>query len=145
MRAIALSGLQRARSPTALDWHSCAGELENYTAAEIEFIVNEAARIALSQNRLVSNGDLLYAAGNNPPAHTAAAIEEMRNKWPANMGIATPKPRSIHPSAPEYPRALLAGPAPPLLHALGNLNLLRQPLAAIFCSNQCPGDAVSAT
>ena len=56
------------------------GELENYTSAEIEFIVNEAARIALAQNRLIGNGDILNAAGNNPPAHTAAAIEEMRGK-----------------------------------------------------------------
>jgi SpoVK/Ycf46/Vps4 family AAA+-type ATPase len=54
--------------------------MENYTSAEIEFIVNEAARLALSQNRLISNGDLLNAAGNNPRAHTAAMIEEFRNK-----------------------------------------------------------------
>jgi len=68
------------RPQEAIDWHNCAGELENYTSAEIEFIVNEAARTALAQNRLISNGDLLNAAGNNPPAHTAATIEEMRNK-----------------------------------------------------------------
>ena len=68
------------RPQEAIDWHNCAGELENYTSAEIEFIVNEAARLALSQNRLIANGDLLNAAGNNPPAHTAAAIEEMRDK-----------------------------------------------------------------
>ena len=68
------------RPQETIDWHNCAGEMENYTSAEIEFIVNEAARLALSQNRLISNGDLLNAAGNNPPAHTAAMIEEFRNK-----------------------------------------------------------------
>jgi SpoVK/Ycf46/Vps4 family AAA+-type ATPase len=68
------------RPQETIDWHNCAGELENYTSAEIEFIVNEAARIALAQNRLIGNGDILNAAGNNPPALTAAAIEEMRNK-----------------------------------------------------------------
>lgn len=63
-----------------VDWQNCAGELENYTSAEIEFLVNEAARIALSQNRPINTGDLLNAAGNNPPAHTATSIEEMRGK-----------------------------------------------------------------
>ena len=43
-------------------------------------IASISARLALSQNRLISNGDILNAAGNNPPAHTAAAIEEMRDK-----------------------------------------------------------------
>jgi SpoVK/Ycf46/Vps4 family AAA+-type ATPase len=71
---------RRNRPQETIDWHNCAGELKNYTSAEIEFIVNEAARTALAQNRLIGNGDLLNAAGNNPPALTAAAIEEMRDK-----------------------------------------------------------------
>jgi SpoVK/Ycf46/Vps4 family AAA+-type ATPase len=66
------------RPQEAIDWHNCAGELENYTCAEIEFIVNEAARIALSQNRPITNGDILNAAGNNPPALSASDIEKMR-------------------------------------------------------------------
>lgn len=61
-----------------MDWHNCAVELDDYTCAEIEFIVNEAARIALSQNRPIINGDILNAAGNNPPAHSAADFEKMR-------------------------------------------------------------------
>jgi|ERR1043166_498929 hypothetical protein len=66
------------RPQDAVDWHSCAAELENYTSAEIELVVNEAARIALSQNRPIASGDFLNAAGNNPPAHSAADIEKMR-------------------------------------------------------------------
>jgi len=66
------------RPQDAVDWHACAGELENYTSAEVEFVVNEAARIALSQTRPISHGDILNAAGNNPPAHSAADIEKMR-------------------------------------------------------------------
>jgi len=66
------------RPQDTVDWHRCAGELENYTSAEIEFLVNEAARIALSQSRAISTGDILNAAGNNPAAHTAADIEKMR-------------------------------------------------------------------
>ena len=30
----------------------------------------------------------------------------------------------------------------PALHTLGNLNLLRLPLTALFCSRKCPGDAI---
>jgi transitional endoplasmic reticulum ATPase len=66
------------RPQEAMDWHDCAVEFENYTCAEIEFVVNEAARSALSQNRAIINGDILNAAGNNPPAHSASDIEKMR-------------------------------------------------------------------
>ena len=66
------------RPKEEIDWHNCAGELENYTYAEIEFVVNEAARLALSQNRSITNGDILNAAGTNPPAHSPAEIERMR-------------------------------------------------------------------
>jgi SpoVK/Ycf46/Vps4 family AAA+-type ATPase len=64
----------------ALDWHACAEELEGYTCAKIEFLVNEAARSALAQNRPTIKGDLLNAAGNNPPAYSPARIEEMRSE-----------------------------------------------------------------
>jgi transitional endoplasmic reticulum ATPase len=66
------------RPQEAIDWHNCATELENYTCAEIEFIVNEAARNALAQMRPIIHGDLLNAAGNNPPAHSASSIDKMR-------------------------------------------------------------------
>jgi SpoVK/Ycf46/Vps4 family AAA+-type ATPase len=66
------------RPQEAMDWHDCAVELENYTCAEIEFVVNEAARSALAQNRPIINGDIRHAAGNNAPAHSASDIEKMR-------------------------------------------------------------------
>ncbi len=66
------------RPQEAIDWHDCAVELENYTCAEIEFVVNEAARNALAQNRPIINGDIRHAAGNNAPAHSASDIEKMR-------------------------------------------------------------------
>ena len=56
-----------------IDWHDCAQQLEDYTSAEIEFVVNEAARHALAQNRSIVTGDILQAAGDNPPAHSAEA------------------------------------------------------------------------
>ncbi len=58
------------------------------------------------------------------------------------MGNAPPRPRPIAPGAPDYPRALLSGPEPPILYAIGNTKLLTQPLTALFCSNQCPGSAI---
>jgi len=66
------------RPQEAMDWHDCAAELENYTCAEIEFIVNEAARSALAKSRPIINGDIRNAAGNNAPAHSPSDIEKMR-------------------------------------------------------------------
>lgn len=76
---IELLRLYMSNRPQAeVDWHECALELENYTCAEIEFVVNEAARSALAQKRPIVVGDILNAARSNPAAHTASAIEAMR-------------------------------------------------------------------
>jgi len=37
---------------------------------------------------------------------------------------------------------LLGGGEPPTLYAIGNVDILRQPLTALFCSNKCPGSAI---
>jgi transitional endoplasmic reticulum ATPase len=58
------------RPQEEMDWKTCASELEGYTCAEIEFVVNEAARLALGQKRHIITGDILNAAGNNPPMHS---------------------------------------------------------------------------
>jgi SpoVK/Ycf46/Vps4 family AAA+-type ATPase len=58
------------RPQEEIDWRMCANELEGYTCAEIEFVVNEAARLALGQKRPIITGDILNAAGNNPPMHS---------------------------------------------------------------------------
>ncbi len=58
------------RPQEEIDWRTCASELEGYTCAEIEFVVNEAARLALGQKRPIITGDILNAAGNNPPMHS---------------------------------------------------------------------------
>lgn len=60
------------RPQEGMDWDVCASELEGYTCAEMEFVVNEAARHALSQQRPIATGDIRQAAGNNPPAHAGA-------------------------------------------------------------------------
>ncbi len=61
-----------------IDWHDCAQQLEDYTCAEIEHVINEAARHALEQKRAITTGDILSAAGSNPPAHTPEDFERMR-------------------------------------------------------------------
>jgi len=66
------------RPKETLDLHDLALQLEHYTCAEIEHVVNEAARLALESERLITTGDILNAAGNNPPAHTAEDFETMR-------------------------------------------------------------------
>ena len=50
----------------------------------------------------------------------------------------------ISPDDETYPKERLAHwfPTLPALHALGNLDLLRLPLTALFCSRKCPGDAI---
>ncbi|HEY9075032.1 MAG TPA: DNA-processing protein DprA [Anaerolineaceae bacterium] len=50
----------------------------------------------------------------------------------------------ISPEDENYPKDRLAAwfPALPALHTLGNLDLLRLPLTALFCSRKCPGDAI---
>jgi SpoVK/Ycf46/Vps4 family AAA+-type ATPase len=68
----------RDRPQETVDWHTCATELDSYTCAEIEFVVNEAARTALGSRRNIVSGDILRAAEQNPPAHTADTIEVMR-------------------------------------------------------------------
>ena len=62
-----------------IDWHTVGSHLEGQTSAEIEFLVNEAARKALGEKRLIFGSDILQAARENPPAHTAASIEKMRS------------------------------------------------------------------
>ncbi|HAD06927.1 MAG TPA: DNA-binding protein [Anaerolineaceae bacterium] len=50
----------------------------------------------------------------------------------------------ISPEDEIYPKDRLATYFPnlPALHTLGNPDLLRLPLTALFCSRKCPGDAI---
>jgi SpoVK/Ycf46/Vps4 family AAA+-type ATPase len=70
----------KGRPQQAIDWNRCALELENYTCAEIEYIVNEAARVALDNGRDICTTDLVGTLSENPPDHTVAMIDSMRRK-----------------------------------------------------------------
>ena len=67
------------RPQEGIDWHTIGSHLESHTSAEIQFLVNEAARKALGEKRLIFGADILQAARENPPAYTAASIEKMRS------------------------------------------------------------------
>jgi len=62
-----------------IDWIRIAEYSECYTFAEIEHIVNEAARIALKARRNISSDDIINAISDNPASLTPQKIDEMRN------------------------------------------------------------------
>jgi len=57
------------RPQDEIDFVRMGRECEGYTCAELEYVVNEAARQALEHRRPISAGDLLAALAANPPAH----------------------------------------------------------------------------
>jgi len=67
------------RPQEKIDWFYCAIFLENYTCAEIEYLVNEAARMALDQRRPIITDDIMNAAKMNTPAHTQEQISGMKD------------------------------------------------------------------
>jgi len=57
-------------------------------------------------------------------------------------------PVELSPQHPNYPATLTerwAHSDLPVLHAIGNCNLLQQPAIALFCSVRCPGDLILKT
>jgi predicted Rossmann fold nucleotide-binding protein DprA/Smf involved in DNA uptake len=54
----------------------------------------------------------------------------------------------LRPGEPHYPRLLQqhrGEDAPPIITAIGNLEILDSPLLALFCSVRCPGDLILKT
>jgi len=66
------------RPQAHIDWLKLAEQCEFYTSAELEHVVNEAARIALSDRRLITHADILTALAANPASLTGPQIEHMR-------------------------------------------------------------------
>lgn len=60
---------ERPQEP--VDWLALAGECEGYTCAEVEFVVNEAARRALDSRRPICQQDLMAALAANLPVHAS--------------------------------------------------------------------------
>ncbi len=70
-RVEALRLHMNGRPQDAIDWVALAEGMANYSFAELELVVNEAARIALAERRNVQGSDLGAAARHNPaqPKH----------------------------------------------------------------------------
>jgi len=54
------------RPQESIDWLQMAEECNLYTIAELEQIVNEAARLALEDRRPISEVDIRKAINDNP-------------------------------------------------------------------------------
>jgi SpoVK/Ycf46/Vps4 family AAA+-type ATPase len=59
-------------------WVRLAEGCHNYTAAELEHVVNEAARIALTDRRTISERDIISALAENPPQLERDGVREQR-------------------------------------------------------------------
>ena len=55
-----------------------AEKCEFYTCAEIEHLVNEAARYAVKAPRSITEADIMEAIENNSPAFDSQRIEKMK-------------------------------------------------------------------
>ncbi len=66
-RAEALRVHMKERPQAPIDWLGVAAATENCSFAEIEHCVNEAARAALADRRLIATEDLLRASRENRP------------------------------------------------------------------------------
>lgn len=78
-RAEALNLYMKDRPQTTIDFVGLAEKTEFYTYAELEFIVNEAAREALGLRKPITTELLFKCCLNNKPVHNAEIIEKMRN------------------------------------------------------------------
>ena len=67
------------RPQETLNWLKLAESCEYYTAAEIEHVVNEAARIALPGSRLINEEDILKALQDNAPSLNLEKVKKARS------------------------------------------------------------------
>jgi transitional endoplasmic reticulum ATPase len=67
------------RPQAQIDWLGVAEKCPLYTAAELEYVVNEAARMALADRRVIAEADILKAVEANPPSFTVEEVEKVRN------------------------------------------------------------------
>ncbi|MCG3167245.1 MAG: ATP-dependent zinc metalloprotease FtsH [Bacteroidia bacterium] len=77
-RAEAMKLYMKDRPQTEIDFIQLAEQTECYTFAELELIVNEAAREALGNRKPISTETILKSVLKNKPAHNPQLIEKMR-------------------------------------------------------------------
>jgi len=67
------------RPQDSIDWLKIADKCEFHTAAEIEHITDQAAKIAIRYPRDITKDDILEAINENPPLLNADKIEKMQS------------------------------------------------------------------
>ena len=72
-RQDALRLFMKNRPQSSIEWFVIAERAEEYSFAELKFIVDEAARAALSDRRPISTSDLAKVLEQNPPQPKMAA------------------------------------------------------------------------
>ena len=77
-RAEALKLFMNGRPQTEIDYIYLADQTECYTFAELEFLVNEAAREALGSRILICSETILKSILKNKPVHNHQMIEKMK-------------------------------------------------------------------
>jgi transitional endoplasmic reticulum ATPase len=68
------------RPQKTIDFPSLAEKTEYYTSAELEHLVDEAAKKAFQDRRPITTEDILSAIHENPPRLSEAAIEEHKKR-----------------------------------------------------------------
>jgi len=66
----------QGRPQESINWLKLAEQCEYYTAAELEHIVNEAARLALAGSRPITENDILKALYDNPPILNSEKVKK---------------------------------------------------------------------
>jgi len=66
------------RPQDKINWLDIAEKCEFYTCAEIEHLVNEAARSAVKSPRSITETDMMKAIESNPPAFDLQRVEKMK-------------------------------------------------------------------
>lgn len=74
-RQEALRLFMKGRPQGEIEWFEIADYSENYSFAELKFIVDEAARAALADRRPISSDDLVTVIDNHPPQPKMSAEE----------------------------------------------------------------------
>jgi transitional endoplasmic reticulum ATPase len=77
-RVEAFKLFMKDRPQDKIDWHRLAEYSECCTYAELEYLVNEAARNALQHRRNIMTDDLIESLSDNPATHTSEQVEAMR-------------------------------------------------------------------
>ncbi|MBN2437723.1 MAG: ATP-binding protein [Deltaproteobacteria bacterium] len=67
------------RPQKSIDWLNIAEKTEFYTSAELEHVINEAAKRALEERRPITKDDLLASVNDNPPTLNGNRIERMKS------------------------------------------------------------------